>query len=786
MTQDMINKIMTLNKTSLRLTCDEITARASRDYGSCFTRFLRPLDGVWRCNRLVVTLLLMMVVGVNGVKAQETPDYSGTYYIAYFGNNKYDPNDPTNTDNHYWCPVDCSGTWKAWFKYNDDPNYDNYSKTENTEMEFLTTYRFKKDSNYDSQNALWVITKHETIANAYYIQHSATQKYLTLNDYMEGTTNTGQNRLRVHIQSDIASDNKSLFTIKQSTQGVYFLICPFSLDGKQWVNVSTDATNANKQNKDANSLIGTDTKGGVSGLNVGGTLGYYSSGDGDNNSKWYLEIPSPTFSLNTNSEVEISALGDAEIYYTTDGTVPGVPAANTEPTGTTSKYELAIPLENNQVMIKAIATNKGHIVNSSIITYVYNPDITWTETSFEYNGSPQVPTVTSVKVGENVVPAEEYDISCTDNTNVGTATLTLTDKVAGNNYIVSGSTTFEIAQREATLAWSDTELQYTGSAQQPTATVSNLVGEDACTVTVTGGQTNVGSYTATATALSNTNYTLPATATQTFTITPKSLGDGASIADGIDVTVSKSGDSYVLLVKNGELTLTEGSDYTTTTSGQEVTITAVTGEGKNYTGSGIIVTMDSEDIDASETDEYVATYKSSRDLVTPTGMTAYVVTAVDVEAGTVTVSSVDYIPNGVPVLLSADATFSGFSIKTTTPETPFSGTNLLQMASGTDAERTVELAQVYVYYHGEFVLTMEGTLTEGKFYLNNPTYPSAAPKFNALRIVRSEATKVDNGSIMKKEESSMKKWYTIDGRHLNAKPTRKGLYICNGKKVIMK
>ena len=220
---------------------------------------------------------------------QTPPDYSGTYYIAYFGANKYDPNAPSNTDNHYWCPVDCSGSWKAWFKYNDDSNYDNFSTTENTGMEFLTTYRFKKDSNYDSQNALWVITKHETIANAYYIQHSATQKYLTSNDYMEGTTSTGQNRLRVHIQSDIASDNKSLFTIKQSTQGVYFLICPFSLDGQQWVNVSTDATNTTKQNKDANSLIGTDTKGGVTGLNVGGTLGFFSSGDGDNNSKWYLE-----------------------------------------------------------------------------------------------------------------------------------------------------------------------------------------------------------------------------------------------------------------------------------------------------------------------------------------------------------------------------------------------------------------------------------------------------------------------------------------------------------------
>ena len=288
-------------------------------------------------------------------------DYSGTYYIAYFGNNKYDPTAPSNTDNHYWCPVDCSGTWKAWFKYNDDPDYDNYSKTENTGMEFLTTYRFKNDNNYDSQNALWVITKHETIANAYYIQHRATQKYLTMNDYMEGTTSTGQNRLRVHIQSDIASDNKSVFTIKQSTQGVYFLICPFSLDGQQWVNVSTDATNTTKQNKDANSLIGTDTKGGVTGLNVGGTLGFYSSGDGDNNSKWYLEkakckTPVITFD-NVTSKVTITSDDDETIYYTTDGSTPDANSA---------KYNGPFVL-NAGAVIKAIS-KKDDIIDSEIAT----------------------------------------------------------------------------------------------------------------------------------------------------------------------------------------------------------------------------------------------------------------------------------------------------------------------------------------------------------------------------------------------------------------------------------
>ena len=56
-------------KTGLRLTPDDITARRQRDYGSCPTRL-----------RLVITLFLMLVVGVNVSWGQT--DYSGTYYIA--------------------------------------------------------------------------------------------------------------------------------------------------------------------------------------------------------------------------------------------------------------------------------------------------------------------------------------------------------------------------------------------------------------------------------------------------------------------------------------------------------------------------------------------------------------------------------------------------------------------------------------------------------------------------------------------------------------------------------
>lgn len=75
---------------------------------------------------------------------------------------------------------------------------------------------------------------------------------------------------------------------------------------------------------------------------------------------------------------------------------------------------------------------------------------------------------------------------------------------------------------EATLVWTQTELVYNGSPQNPVAAVNNLIGEDECTVTVVGQQTDAGGpYTATASGLSNGNYKLPSSEiTCDFTITP--------------------------------------------------------------------------------------------------------------------------------------------------------------------------------------------------------------------------------------------------------------------------
>ena len=86
----------------------------------------------------------------------------------------------------------------------------------------------------------------------------------------------------------------------------------------------------------------------------------------------------------------------------------------------------------------------------------------------------------------------------------------------------AGPVAVTIGPRIAELAWSDTAFTFNKDAQAPTATVSNLADghseADICLVTVEGAQVMPGTYTATATVLSNANYALPTENTAEFTI----------------------------------------------------------------------------------------------------------------------------------------------------------------------------------------------------------------------------------------------------------------------------
>ena len=98
---------------------------------------------------------------------------------------------------------------------------------------------------------------------------------------------------------------------------------------------------------------------------------------------------------------------------------------------------------------------------------VTTPTFFGLEALYLHTGSAIEPAFT-LKDGETEIPAGEYTVAYSNNVNIGTATVTVSD-VAGGNYTVSGTATFAIATHEH--VWS-----YTASGNVITATCSGDLG----------------------------------------------------------------------------------------------------------------------------------------------------------------------------------------------------------------------------------------------------------------------------------------------------------------------
>ena len=125
---------------------------------------------------------------------------------------------------------------------------------------------------------------------------------------------------------------------------------------------------------------------------------------------------------------------------------------------------------------------------------------------------------------------------------IGAGTTVITAKFNGNDYVKSGETSYTLTvyPKEVGLQWGTASFIYDGSFHVPTATATGLVGSDVCTVTVEGEKTDAGSYTATASSLSNANYTLPADKSISFTISKAA----SSVAFASKTANAKMGESY--------------------------------------------------------------------------------------------------------------------------------------------------------------------------------------------------------------------------------------------------
>ena len=264
-----------------------------------------------------------------------------------------------------------------------------------------------------------------------------------------------------------------------------------------------------------------------------------------------------------------------------------------------STYTSTVPTNAGAYTVKATVTESANYKAATATgsftiapKTVTNAAVTLSQTSYAYTGRAFQPSVT-VKDGTTVIPASEYTVVYTDNINVGTATVTVSDR-AGGNYVVSGTATFTITK--AALSGVSVSLggwTYGDTAKTPT--VSGNLGNanvtyqykaaDAADETYTNVvPTNAGTYTVKATVAESANYAA-ATATRNFTIVPKAISK-ATVENIGEQEFTGRTITPTVTVKDGTVVLTD-ADYSVAYANNIDAGTAnvtITGKG-NYTGS---------------------------------------------------------------------------------------------------------------------------------------------------------------------------------------------------------
>ena len=174
-----------------------------------------------------------------------------------------------------------------------------------------------------------------------------------------------------------------------------------------------------------------------------------------------------------------------------------------------------------------------------------------------------------------------------------------------------------------------------------------------------------------------------------------------------------------------------------------------------------------KDVNFASGQKWASFYTTTEDLLLPEGVMAYIVTAVGNDVATV--KAINYVPKNVPVLIEKEST-------TTTDNTSAEG-NLLRGTTESTAVSGIE-GNVYVLYNGGFTRTTSGAIPAKRAYLVLEQAAGAR-----LSIVEGEAT--DITSVGYDSVATDGSTYDMQGRKVESL-SKKGLYIKNGRKVVIK
>ena len=206
--------------------------------------------------------------------------------------------------------------------------------------------------------------------------------------------------------------------------------------------------------------------------------------------------------------------------------------------------------------------------------------------SYVYDGKAKKPGVKEVAFGEDVIPTAGYAVAYSNNTDAGTASVTVTGQ---GNYTGTLTTEFTIERQSLTadmIILSNEEYVYNGATQKPVVVLMNggteMVLDTDYTLTNEGGF-SVGVYDVIANGKGNYN----GMATKQFSIISKGIGSFDVTLSTEQVVYTGSEHRPTVTVKDGDKTLTPGSEFSvsyTDNTNAGTAIVTITGQGE-YSGT---------------------------------------------------------------------------------------------------------------------------------------------------------------------------------------------------------
>ncbi len=272
------------------------------------------------------------------------------------------------------------------------------------------------------------------------------------------------------------------------------------------------------------------------------------------------------FTVNTeNGEVKnfngSSALVTVPFALPSDITNPEVLIDHIKDDGTVETLEGIYNAETQTVSFTTTGFSTFRIYTDGISRTIETAVITGIEDK-EWTGSEITQTPVVTFEGETLAEGTDYELVYENNTNVGTATVTVTGK---GNYTGAVTNEFAITPKVITPEVTLSTLSYTynGKARKPGVTVKDgetaLVKGTDYTVTYGAGRTNAGTYNVKVTLQGNYSGSKKVS----FTITPKAITPTVTLTTS-EYTYNGKARTPGVTVKEGSTKLVKDTDYTVT------------------------------------------------------------------------------------------------------------------------------------------------------------------------------------------------------------------------------